>query len=83
MLTMDVFNADIFSAISLSAAVDKYGYVPQCLTHLPGLFEPAPVMTKGIFIETRATGPALVYPDLAARHAAVAKRPGSARRARL
>ncbi len=60
MLTMDVFNADIFSAISLSAAVDKYGYVPQFLTDLPGLFEPAPVMTKGIFIETRATGPALI-----------------------
>jgi hypothetical protein len=57
---MDVFNADPFTAMSLTASVDKYPFVPQFLSGLPGLYEPAPVMTEEIFIETRLSGPALI-----------------------
>jgi hypothetical protein len=56
MLTMDVFNQDIFSAISMSKAVDKMAYVPGLLGSIPGLFVPEPVRTKAIWIEERETG---------------------------
>lgn len=56
MLTMDVFNQDIFSAISMSKAVDKIDYVPSTLGSIPGLFVPEPVRTTAIWIEERATG---------------------------
>jgi hypothetical protein len=56
MLSMDVFNQDIFSAISMSKAVDKLDYVPGLLGSIPGLFVPEPVRTDMIWIEERATG---------------------------
>jgi hypothetical protein len=43
MLTMDVFKQDAFSATSLTAAVDKVGYVPGFLGLLPDLFVPPPL----------------------------------------
>lgn len=55
-LTLDVFNQDAFSAISLSTAVDKIDYVPSFLDSMPGLFEPDSVRTEQIWIEERATG---------------------------
>lgn len=61
MLTMDVFNQDAFSAISLSAAVDKLDYIPDTLGSIPGLFVPDPVRTQAIWIEERATG-AVILP---------------------
>lgn len=61
MLTMDVFNQDAFSAVSLSAAVDKLDYVPNTLAKIPGLFVPDPVRTETIWIEERSTG-AVVLP---------------------
>lgn len=61
MLTMDVFNQDAFSAISLSAAVDKLDYIPDTLGAIPGLFVPDPVRTQAIWIEERATG-AVILP---------------------
>jgi hypothetical protein len=60
MLTMDVFKQDAFSSTSLTAAVDKVGYVPGFLGSYPGLFEPAPVRTEAIWIESRGTDAALI-----------------------
>lgn len=56
MLSLDVFNQDIFSAISMSRAVDKMDYVPSTLGSIPGLFVPEPVRTTSIWIEERTTG---------------------------
>lgn len=61
MLTMDVFKQDAFSAVSLSAAVDKMDYVPDFLSNMPGLFEDDPVRSVEIWIEERSTG-AVVLP---------------------
>lgn len=55
-LSLDVFNQDAFSAISLSAAVDKIDYVPSFLDSMPGLFETDSVRTEEIWIEERTTG---------------------------
>jgi len=63
MLTMDVFRNNAFSAVSMSAAVDTMGYVPNFLGSLPGLFVPQPVRTTDIFIEERGNGPALIQTD--------------------
>ena len=61
MLTMDVFKSDLFAATSLTAAVDKFGYVPSFLSDsLPGLVTYTPVMTTAVFIEERANAPALI-----------------------
>lgn len=60
MLTMDVFRGDAFSAISLTAAVDKLGHVPGVLSRMPGLFVPQPVATEVIMIEERDNAPALI-----------------------
>lgn len=61
MLTMDVFRQDAFSAISLSASVDKIDYVPEFLSKMPTLFVPDPVRTEAIWIEERTTG-AVILP---------------------
>ena len=55
-LSLDVFNQDAFSAISLSAAVDKIDYVPNLLDSMLGLFESDSVRTEDIWIEERTTG---------------------------
>ncbi|MBB2698952.1 UNVERIFIED_ORG: hypothetical protein GGI66_003629 [Rhizobium esperanzae] len=60
MITMDIFNDDAFSATSLTAAVDKVGYVPNFLDAMPGLFDPVPVRTEAIWIESRANEAALI-----------------------
>ncbi|ODN70214.1 major capsid protein [Methylobrevis pamukkalensis] len=60
MATMDVFKNDVFSAVSLTAAVDKIGYVPGFLSSLPGLYVPTPVRTTDVFIEERSNAPALI-----------------------
>lgn len=62
MLTMDVFKQDAFSATSLSAAVDKIGYVPNFLDTI-GAFTPPPLgqpRTPDIWIESRGTEAALI-----------------------
>ena len=63
MATMDVFNADPFAAISMTRAVDKVGYNPGYLGSIPGLIDPAPVRTQGIYIEERETGPRIIQTD--------------------
>ena len=60
MITMDAFRADAFSAVSLTAAVDKLGYLPQYLGTVPGLFNDAPVRTTAVWIEERSNAPALI-----------------------
>lgn len=60
MITMDVFKTDAFNAISLSAAVDKMGFVPSFLGSMAGLFDPVPVRTTDIIIEARSTDAAVI-----------------------
>ena len=60
MSVLDVFNGDAFSVTSLTKAVDLLGYVPGFLGGLPGLFDPTPVRTKEVWIETRDFEPALI-----------------------
>ena len=60
MLTMDVLQGDAFTATSLSAPVDKLGYVPTTLTSIPSLIRPVPVRTVEIWIEGRSSAPALI-----------------------
>jgi hypothetical protein len=63
MLTMDVFKQDAFSAQSLTASVDKLGFVPNFLGTVPGLFVPPPLgqpRTKDVFIESRGNDAALI-----------------------
>lgn len=59
-ISMNVFTQDAFNAISMTAAVNKLGYVPSFLASLPGLFVPAPVRTTGVLIEERGTDAALI-----------------------
>jgi hypothetical protein len=60
MLAMDVFTNDAFSAIELTMAVDRYGFVPSTLQSIPGLIVPVPVRTDKVWIEGRANAPALI-----------------------
>lgn len=59
-LTMDVFRQDAFAATTMTAVVDKIGYIPSFLGDLPGLFTPMPVSTTQVFIEERGTQAALI-----------------------
>lgn len=62
MLTMDVFNQDAFSAISLTGSIDQYGYVPGFLGS-QGVFVSPPLgqpETEAIWIESRLNAPALI-----------------------
>lgn len=61
MISMDVFKGDAFSAVSLSAAVDKLDYIPDTLSKIDGLFVPDPVRSETIWIEERSTG-AVILP---------------------
>ena len=52
MPSLDVFKADGFSMMELTAAINKHDYVPERLLEL-GLFEANPVSTTTIAIEER------------------------------
>jgi len=64
MATLDIFNQDAFSAISLTRAVEKFEYVPQFLGSLSvagrPLFEPEPIRTTTVMVERRDNTLALV-----------------------
>jgi hypothetical protein len=60
MLTMDAFKGDAFSAISLTKAVDKYGFVPGFLGSVPGLVTDTPIRTTDVWVEERANAPVLI-----------------------
>lgn len=80
MLTMDAFRGDAFSATSLTAAVDRMGYVPGVLEAIPGLFQPVPVRTEHIWIEERDNAPALI--QTSPRGAAPGQKGGDIRKGR-
>jgi hypothetical protein len=80
MIGFDIFHADAFSAVSLTKAIDKIGYVPGYLGSLPGLVEPAPIRTTDVWIEERSYGPALI--QTTPRGAPPAQRGGDTRKAR-
>ncbi len=60
MITMDIFRDDAFSAVSMTAALDKLGYKPSYLSMLPGLYVPTPVRTTDVWIEERENAPAVI-----------------------
>lgn len=61
MTPFNIFTSDLFTATSLSAAIDKFDYVPTYLQSIPGLIEPDPVRTEVIWIEERTNG-AVILP---------------------
>jgi len=52
MPTMDIFNADPFSAFELTSAIEKIPHKPQLLGSL-NLFTPRPVRTETVAVEQR------------------------------
>ncbi len=58
-LSMNAFNNDAFSMVSLTAAVEQIDYVPSLLGSL-GIFDPEPVFTRSIAVERKARGLALI-----------------------
>jgi hypothetical protein len=52
MPTLDIFNQDAFTAIELTAAVNKTPFQPSRLGQL-NLFTPQPVRTKTVWVEER------------------------------
>ena len=53
MIGMSVFDADAFTATSLTKAVNYMSYVPDFLGSIPGLFEEVPIRTTEVWIERR------------------------------
>lgn len=51
-MLLDLFNADAFSLVSMSNAIDKSEYVPQGIIG-SGIFSPEPIRTETFAIETR------------------------------
>ena len=80
MAIMDVFMNDAFSARSLTAAVDRYNYVPNFLETIPNLFVAKPVRTAEVWIEERDFAPVLI--QTSPRGAAPSQRGGDQRKAR-
>jgi hypothetical protein len=52
MLGVDVFNTDAFSAVEMTAALEKVPYVPGWLGQI-GLFDPYPIRTETFAVEKR------------------------------
>ena len=52
MASLDIFNQDPFSTVTLTAAVDKYPYQPTGLGAL-GIFEDVPIRTTALVVEQR------------------------------
>lgn len=80
MLSMDVFRGDAFSAVSLTAAVDRMGYVPGYLGSIPGLVEAKPIRTVDVWIEERSNAPVLI--QTSQRGAEPSQKGGERRKAR-
>lgn len=80
MSVLDVFNADAFTAVSLTKAVDLMGFVPGQLGAIPGLFEEVPIRTTDVWIERRGYEPALI--QTSPRSAPPAQKGGDKRDAR-
>ena len=52
MVSLDVFNADPFTTIQLTTAVERAPYLPQGVEALD-LFDPKPIRTKVAMVEQR------------------------------
>ena len=52
MASLDIFNADPFTTIQLTEAVERIPYLPMTLGALD-LFEPKPIRTKVLMVEQR------------------------------
>lgn len=62
MATMDIFNADPFSTLSLTAAVERVPRIPSQLGGL-GIFEPNPCSTTSVEMEEREGTIRLIQTD--------------------
>lgn len=62
MPSMDVFNSDAFSTRSLTTAIESVPYQPQMLGSM-GIFEPVPIRTETIMIESRDGALSLIQTD--------------------
>lgn len=80
MLSMDVFKGEAFTAISLTKAIDKFGYVPGFLGSLPGLVQDTPIRTTDVWVEERANAPVLI--QTSPRGTAPSQKGGDKRNAR-
>ena len=60
MSVLDVFDADAFSYVSLTKAINLMSHVPTMLSQMPGLFEDVPVRTKEVWIERMGDQPAVI-----------------------
>jgi hypothetical protein len=60
MASLDIFNQDPFSTVTLTAAVDKYPYEPQALGELK-IFDDDPIRTTALVVEQRQ-GKLIVVP---------------------
>lgn len=59
MATMDIFNANAFSMVSLTQFLNKVDYLPSLLGSLE-IFEPMPTRTPTIMIEKRESGLSII-----------------------
>lgn len=53
MATMDIFHADAFTTLEMTAAVERNPYMPNGIGRL-GLFDPMPIRTEALAVEERA-----------------------------
>jgi hypothetical protein len=60
MASMDIFNDDAFSLVSMIGAIEKVDYAPNYLGEL-GIFTKTGVRTEDVFIEERSNAPALIH----------------------
>lgn len=60
MPVLDVFEADAFTVVSLTKAVNQISYVPTMLSRMPNLIESVPIRTKAVWIERQGDQPALI-----------------------
>lgn len=60
MPVLDVFDADAFTVVSLTKAVNQISHVPTVLSRMPGIVENVPIRTKAVWIERQGDQPALI-----------------------
>ncbi|MFZ2872253.1 major capsid protein [Zavarzinia sp.] len=78
-LTMDVFNADAFTALSMTEAVERNPYMPTGLGTLD-IFTPEPLTTTGLIVEELDGQLSII--QTSARGEPLASRPKDRRKAR-
>ena len=60
MIGMDIFDDRAFSAIEMTMAIDRVGFVPGYLSRLSGLLQDIPVRTTKVMIDSRENVPRIV-----------------------